>query len=356
MARPEVWTTGVGFPGLADQQAERAEAAGFDGIQFVDSQNLAGDSYVTLALAARATDKLKLATGVTNPVTRHPAVTAGAIAAVQAVSGGRAQLGIGRGDSALAHLGRAPAPVAVFERYVEQLQAYLRGDEVAFDAAGAALTDAPSDVSALGLAHAPTVSRLEWVKLAGPKVPVAVVGTGPRVLAVGGRLAERVTLAVGADPDRLQWAIDTVRATARDADAGPLSIGAYVNVVAHDDPDTARQLGSGGLATFARFSVMHGRPAGPVSAEQDDVLRRVHGSYDMTQHTRAGAPQTEALTPEFAERFAVLGPSAACASRLRDIASLGLDHLVIVGPSLGADRTEATAARRRFAEEVLPAL
>src|ERR1044071_915848 len=117
MGAVEVWTMGIGLPGMAARQGERAEAAGFDGIAMVDSQNLAGDPYVALLAAARATSTLRLATGVTNPVTRHPAVTAAAIATVQGESGGRAVLGIGRGDSALAHLGHAPAPVPVFERY-----------------------------------------------------------------------------------------------------------------------------------------------------------------------------------------------------------------------------------------------
>ena len=46
-----------------------------------DSQNLAADTYVALTLAARATQRLMIGPGVTNPLTRHAAVTAGAIAA-----------------------------------------------------------------------------------------------------------------------------------------------------------------------------------------------------------------------------------------------------------------------------------
>ena len=42
-----------------------------------------------MALAAQATSHLKLGTGVTNSYTRHPIVTATAIATVQAESGGR---------------------------------------------------------------------------------------------------------------------------------------------------------------------------------------------------------------------------------------------------------------------------
>ena len=59
-------------------------------------------------------------------------MTATAITSVQRVSNGRAYLGIGRGDSALAHLGRAPGKVGHFESYLRQLQAYLSGEPVAF--------------------------------------------------------------------------------------------------------------------------------------------------------------------------------------------------------------------------------
>jgi 5,10-methylenetetrahydromethanopterin reductase len=338
----EVWTMGAGMPGLAERQAERAEAAGFAGIQMVDSQNLAGDPYVGLALAAKVTDKLKLATGVTNPVTRHPAVTAAAIASVQGVSGGRAQLGIGRGDSALAYLGRAPANVAAFERYLVALQGYLRGDEVPF-------TD-DADLDTLGLADAPTASRLSWLALAGSKVPVAVAATGPRVIKVAAAHADRVTFAVGADAERLRWGIDLARAH------GATSLGAYVNVVVDPDRDQALALASGGLASFARFSVMHGQPTGPLTDEQRSVLTGVHAAYDMTSHTRAAGAQTGALTPEFAERFAVLGPVDDCINRLNEIVALGLDHLVIIGPSIDAPRDAATAAHRRLSDEVLPAI
>src|SRR5436305_12679606 len=131
----EFWTMGVALPRVAVRQAERAEASGWDGLLLVDSQILAGDCYIGLALAAHATSTLQLATGVTNPFTRHPAVTASAIATVQAESDGRAVLGIGRGDSSLAHLGLAPAPVVLFERYLAMVQAYLRGEQLPLEVA-----------------------------------------------------------------------------------------------------------------------------------------------------------------------------------------------------------------------------
>src|SRR5688572_29850792 len=133
MGSVELWTMGVAAPRAAARGAERAEAAGWDGMLVVDSQNLAGDPYVGLTLAASATERLKLGTGVTNPATRHPVATAAAAASLQVVSRGRTYLGIGRGDSALAHLGSAPVPASMLEHYVRVVRAFLRNEEVAFD-------------------------------------------------------------------------------------------------------------------------------------------------------------------------------------------------------------------------------
>src|SRR4051795_11350768 len=110
----ELWTMRIPETGTAVIQAERAEAAGWDGITFTDSQNLVGDPFVAIALAAGATERLKFATGVTNAYTRHPAALANVSATVHETSGGRFVLGIGRGDTALFHLGRKPMPVAAF--------------------------------------------------------------------------------------------------------------------------------------------------------------------------------------------------------------------------------------------------
>ena len=155
----QLWMTTVAAARGAARTAQEIEAAGWDGMLVVDSQNLSGDPYVALAMAATTTTRLGLGTGVTNSVTRHAAATATAITSVNRVSNGRAVLGIGRGDSALAHLGRAPARLAQFERYLRQLQTYLRGEAVSFDD-----IDIPPDVappmSELHLHDAPPSSRI----------------------------------------------------------------------------------------------------------------------------------------------------------------------------------------------------
>ena len=72
----EFWTATVAAPTRSAEFALEAEDRGWDGMNVVDSQNLSGDPYVCLALAATTTRSLRLATSVTNPVTRHPATTA----------------------------------------------------------------------------------------------------------------------------------------------------------------------------------------------------------------------------------------------------------------------------------------
>jgi 5,10-methylenetetrahydromethanopterin reductase len=346
----EIWTVGLSHVAIAPRAAARAEAQGFDGMVVVDSQNLAGDPFVGLALAARETSTLHLGTGVTNPATRHPAAAAAAIASVHVASGGRAHLGIGRGDSALAHLGLAPAPVAELERFVRVTRSYLRGEPVAFDDLRAYERDGARPVEVLGLADAPSDSRLHWLPKDLAPVPVEVVATGPKALALAGAHADRVLLAVGADPERVAWAVGVARA------AGAAHIGAFVNVIAHPDTAVARRIGAGGFATFARFSAMDGTVRSPIDAASERVLHDVHDRYDMNQHTRAGSPQAARLTDEFIDRFGIVGPAAHCVARLRELATLGVDRFIVVGPSIDAEQDEARLAQKMFVGEVLPAI
>ena len=185
------WTLTNSSPTRAVNYAQKAEQAGWDGIMVVDPQNFSGDSYVALTAMALNTETIMMGTGVTNPITRHPAVTASAITAIQRLSGGRACLGIGRGDSALAHLGKAPAKVKTLESYLLALQTYLSGEEVSFEDLNFSESVAP-DVKTLGLADTPDVSQLKWLSDRDVKVDVEVASTGPRVIDAAARIADRV--------------------------------------------------------------------------------------------------------------------------------------------------------------------
>ena len=352
----QIWITGVASPRASARVAQNLEEAGWDGFLVVDSQNLSGDPYVALAMAATTTTRIGLGTGVTNTVTRHAAVTACSIASVDRVSNGRAVLGIGRGDSALAHLGRAPGRVGPFARYLRQLQTYLRGEAVAFEDIGIP-TDVAPPMSELELADAPPASRIGWIAQ-GRKVPVEVAASGPRVIAAAALHADRVMFALGADEERIAWGIETARAARRKAGLDPdgIAFGAYINAGCHTDASKAQGLVKGGLTTFARFSVMHGKASGPVSDSDRAVLHDLRNAYDMKAHTRGDSRQATVLTPAFIDRFAIAGTPEVCVARLQALARLGLDKVAISGGFRGAPEEDAAVSKRLFEAEVLPAM
>ena len=334
----ELWAARMPEVGSIEHQAERAEQAGWDGITFTDSQNLVGDPFMAVALAARVTDRLKFATGVTNVATRHPATLANAAITAQEESGGRFMLGVGRGDTALFHLGRSPQPVAEFSRLTIDLQSYLRGDIVDCD----------------GFA-----SRIRWLDRARQsKVPLDIAASGPRVIDFAARVAERVTFAVGAAPDRLAWAIDTARGAAGDAGRDPetVSFGAYVNVGCHSDIAVARSLIAGGVAAFAHFSAMPGSTGAGLDADDRQVVAEVGRRYDSNRHLRNDAAHSAPLSPDFVDRFAIVGPPENCIARLEQLAQLGLERFVVTGPTFGADPDAARTAGRLLIRDVLPGL
>ncbi len=350
----ELWTLTHSRPANARRVAERAEAAGWHGMLVVDSQNLSADSYVGLTWAAVATRRIGLGTGVTNSVTRHPAVTASAAMAVQDVAPGRMFLGIGRGDSALAHLGRSPASVGQFERYIEVLQRYLRGEAVEFADIPMADDVAPP-MAQLELADHPTASRIRWFASEVPKVPVEVAATGPRVIGIGARLADRVMFTLGAVPERLQWGMQ-IAASARQAAGlpGGGAYGAYVNMVCHPDVSVARDLVRGGLTTFARFSVMHGDVSGPADAGERATFARLHDGYNMKAHTRSDSPQAKLLDDAFVDKFAIVGTPEQCIGRLHELREMGIDKVVVSGPSAGSDPVAAKQSLELMDTHVVP--
>lgn len=349
----ELWTSLPGSPRRSAENARRAEEIGWDGMLVVDSQNLSGDPYICLALAATATERLGLQTSVTNPATRHAAVAATAAITIQRLSGGRMVLGIGRGDSALAHLGHAPARLKYFEQYLANLQAYMKGEEVPFADAAIAGDVAPP-VEDLGLADRPLASAIRWAR-PGDKAPVEVAATGKRVVGIAGRHADRIMFALGADPKRLTWGIETARQAAEAAGRDPatLKFGAYVNVVVDDDLDRAREIGRAGTGLFARFSVMHGEISGPADQHQTEVLHNIYDRYDMNAHGQQGGNQTTALTDEFMDSYAIIGRADYCAERLQGLAEMGIDKFAVTGPNFTARGEAELQAAERFTGDVM---
>src|SRR5678809_872514 len=103
----------------------RAEANGFSYGWLFDSHVLWREAYVLLTLMAQASERLRLGTCVTNPATREPSVTASALAVLDELSGGRMDLGIGRGDSARRVLAKQPITMADTEQAIRAIRALV---------------------------------------------------------------------------------------------------------------------------------------------------------------------------------------------------------------------------------------
>ncbi len=343
-------------PDVALAEARRHEAAGWDGIGLVDSQCIAGDVYAQLAAIARATERIEIGTWVTNTLTRHPAATASAIGTVDLYSNGRAYLGVGRGDSSLAHLGAAPVSVEQFLRYVQTTRDYLAGRGVPLDEARSWLKDA-RPVTDLAIAHAPDESRIVWRGASPRVVPVDVVASGPRMIRLGAVQGDRVTLAVGADVERLRLAVGLARSARTQAGLDPdsRSIGALITLAPLADLPRARALCAGAVAAQARFAAMFGPGQGDIHDQDRAVIEGVSKSYDMDRHGGQGT-QLGALTDEFIDRFAVLGAPSACVDRLHEIAELGIDRISVVASGTGCDPTLVEASYHAIVDQVLPSL
>jgi alkanesulfonate monooxygenase SsuD/methylene tetrahydromethanopterin reductase-like flavin-dependent oxidoreductase (luciferase family) len=96
----------------------QAEAAGVQYGWIFDSHILWLEPYPLLTLMASNTKNMRLGTCVTNPATRDITVTSSLFATLNQISGGRMQLGIGRGDSSRRVLGKKPVGAGDLERAI----------------------------------------------------------------------------------------------------------------------------------------------------------------------------------------------------------------------------------------------
>ena len=135
------------------------------------------------------------------------------------------------------------------------------------------------------------------------------ITSGPRVIAIAARTAERVMFGLGASPERLQWGIDQAREARKEAGLDPAAIkyGSFISCGCHRDADAARDLVVGGLTVQTRFGVMHGKTSGPLSQSQEEVMQALRSSYNMKQHTKHDSDQAAVLTPEFIDEYAIIG-------------------------------------------------
>src|SRR6516164_8957212 len=113
-------------------RARLAEAVGYDTVWVAD-ERFYREAYSCLTYFAGHTSKVLLGPCVTDPYSRHPALTAMAIATLDEISGGRAILGVGAGISGFAELGiNRRKPARAIRETIEVIRALLRGETVEF--------------------------------------------------------------------------------------------------------------------------------------------------------------------------------------------------------------------------------
>jgi 5,10-methylenetetrahydromethanopterin reductase len=332
-------------PGFTPRLAREIEALGFDLLLCPDTQNLGPDPLGQLTLAAHSTTRLRLGTGVTNPVTRDIAVLATALATLQAESHGRVVCGIGRGDSSAAHIGRRNATTAELRLAIERLRAYVRGETV--DREG-------------------TASKLRWLdSVEITPFPIDVACTGPQTIAMAVDVADRVSFAVGSAPERVRWAMDVALARLKETGRArsSLRIGAYVNLVCDADERRAIELGrmiSGMVAHFAGMKAgTKNTELGHLPPQLQGLAASMQGGYDMKRHAQESGTHLTRVTDEFVDWFSICGPPEKCRRRLRELLDLGLDHVYQLGGSPvarphGARQVAMVEQARLYATDVVP--
>src|SRR5260370_3302247 len=149
----------------------QAEASGFQYVWMFDSLVLWLEPYPMLTLMAANTKNMRLGTCVTNPATRDITVTSSLFATLNLISGGRMQLGIGRGDSSRRVLGKKPVTSAQLEQSVKAFRDLACGKETEYEG---------------------QTARLTWAS--GGVPPVWGAGYGPKMVALPGRIADGVIL------------------------------------------------------------------------------------------------------------------------------------------------------------------
>jgi probable F420-dependent oxidoreductase len=308
-----------------------AEGQGFEYAWTYDSHILWQESYATLALAADRTERIKLGHFVTNPGIRDPTITASWYATMQDISNGRMVMGIGRGDSSRRVVGLQPVKVAEFESRCRMIKDLMNGRAVEWNG---------KDL------------KLEWARTEHGEIPMWIAGYGPKALAVAGRVADGVIIQL-ADPQIIQWIMNTARAAAEEAGRDPSELKCIVGAPSHitDDIEAAREqvrwfpamVSNHVMDLIERYGWESEIPA----ALTDYVKARKF--YDYKEHSRVGARHGEFVTDEICDRFCVLGTAEQATKKLKELESVGVDQFNVYLMTHSQEET-----LEAYGEEIIP--
>jgi probable F420-dependent oxidoreductase len=282
----------------------QAEAAGFSYGWLFDSHILWKDVYPLLTLMAVNTERMRLGTCVTNPATRDITVTASVLATLDEISGGRMDLGIGRGDSAQRVLGKGPVKTRVLENAVRIIKDLVEGRPTTY-------MDTDLD--------------LTWTP--GNELPVWIAGYGPMVLGMTGRAADGVILQL-ADVDLIRWMIGIMRDAAAEAGRDPAAIKVQAAAPAHVGPiDECRERVRWFPALVSNHVVdlVNTYPREQLPESLTGYIHEREG-YDYRHHAEVGSDNAQFVADEVADRFSIVGPPDEHVRRLLELHEAGVDQ------------------------------
>ena len=292
----------------------RAEGSGFDLLTTGDSQSLWAEPLVTMMYAAAHTTAPRLGITVSNPMTRHPAVTASALLAIQQVAGGRFVHGLSSGDSALRNIGVRPSTVAELGDYVRALKALCAGEPAAWGDGEA---------------------TMRWD--ARP-VPIWLAAEGPRTQRLAGEVADGLVLSNSLVPEVLEVAMANIAAGAEAAgrDVADIEIWHMANLVfAPTEAEGIESIKSvlAGTANHVYRFHMDGKVLPDdvkprIAALQSEYDSSVHAQFEIAK-ANAALVDTYDLTEFLARRGTVAGPPGHCVERFAELAEAGVHNVIV---------------------------
>lgn len=318
-------------PEYTERMARLGEEHGFDMVGIADTPGNAMDPWVAMTLAASATTRVRLATCVTNLVTRHPSVTASAAASVDVVSGGRSVLGIGAGHSGVANVGSAPAGPSSLRDGLAFLRAALSGQPASWRGAA---------------------THLPWVRR---PVPVYAAASGPQALRAAGAAADGAFVNYGLGGNEVRHARELIEAGAKEAGrtAAEVDVWSIACLDVNEHREAALEK-LGNILGFVAAYILGPDPEGRgVPAELVPAVRELRTSYTTRRREMDPAlVKRLGLFDYLRARLAIAGTPDDCLEQARRAEAAGARQLMFT-VSLAADPVGTVDL---FGREVLPTL
>jgi 5,10-methylenetetrahydromethanopterin reductase len=312
---------GVVEPAEWTELVRWVEELGFDDLWITDSSTHAGDCYVYATLALQATSRLTVGTAVTNPLTRHPAITANAFRSLCLLAPERVVCGIGVGDRPLYELGLPMAKIATLRETIDVLRRLWRGETV----------DAEIGSWRLKASH---------LRSAVPEPPVYVSASQPRALELTGEIADGLILLAGLFPEGLAFAREHVAAGRARSVRAAFDETLFLYGAISDDEDAALDAARSIAAWIPKTAPQYARLAG-MSAELIESVNAVYSGGEF-QHAKEAA---RLIPDELVRKIAFCGTPGQAQAKLDWLRDAGVGSVSVF--PLGPDRRTTIA---RFAE------